>query len=98
NGSPGLSSVDTLPTDGWGASAMVGALIEGAAGIEDQGARYQDVTLSPRWIDAGDVSGARVVVRYAASDGYVAYRWRRNTRGMRLDFTGSGDHVRVRLL
>ncbi len=98
SGDPGWSSADTLPTDGWGASAMFGALIEGAAGVEDQGARYQDVSLSPRWSYAGDVSTARVVARYGASDGYASYRWRRGARGLTIDFTGSGDHVRVRLL
>ncbi|MEN9937044.1 MAG: hypothetical protein RLZZ387_3623, partial [Chloroflexota bacterium] len=29
-GNPGISGVDTLPTDGWGSSAMLGALMEGA--------------------------------------------------------------------
>jgi len=98
NGKPGISGPETLATDGWGASAMLGALIEGAAGIEDQGARYGDVRLSPRWSAADDVDEARVVARYAASDGYVAYHWRRAATGMTLDFSGSGAHVQVRLL
>jgi hypothetical protein len=97
-GNPGKSSRATLPTDGWGASAMLGALIEGAAGVEDMGARYQDVQLSPRWAAADDVSGARVVARYAASDGYVAYRWRRASGRLTLDFTGSGERATIRLL
>ncbi|MFL5800372.1 MAG: hypothetical protein ACJ8CR_01230, partial [Roseiflexaceae bacterium] len=97
-GNPGKSSADTLPTDGWGASAMLGALIEGAAGVEDQDALYRDVALSPRWSAAEDVRGARVVARYAASNGYVAYRWRRTAHALALDFTGSGERVRVRLL
>ncbi|MEO7913087.1 MAG: hypothetical protein ABIV47_25845, partial [Roseiflexaceae bacterium] len=37
-GNPGKSGPETLPSDGWGASAMLAALLEGAAGIEDQGA------------------------------------------------------------
>jgi hypothetical protein len=98
SGAPGKSSGDTLSTDGWGASAMFGALIEGAAGVEDQGALYRDVSLSPRWSYADDVREARVVARYAASDGYLAYRWRRGARSLALDFTGSGERVRMRLL
>ncbi len=97
-GNPGKSGPATLPSDGWGASAMLAALLEGAAGIEDQGARYLDVRLSPRWPAAADVSAARVVARYAASDGYVAYRWRRAARGLTLDFTGSGARATLRLL
>jgi hypothetical protein len=97
-GNPGKSGPDTLPSDGWGASAMLAALIEGAAGIEDQGARYQDVRLSPRWPAAEDVNTARVVARYAASDGYVAYRWQRAASGLTLDFTGSGARATLRLL
>ena len=97
-GNPGKSGPETLPSDGWGASAMLAALLEGAAGIEDQGARYQDVHLSPRWPAADDVSVARVVARYAASDGYIAYRWRRAAGGLTLDFTGSGTRATLRLL
>ncbi|HEX5690527.1 MAG TPA: hypothetical protein VFX76_11025, partial [Roseiflexaceae bacterium] len=97
-GNPGKSSADTLPTDGWGASAMFGALIEGAAGVEDRGALYQDVALSPRWSYAEGVTSARVVARYAASNAYFAYRWRRERNRLLLDWSGSGEHVRVRLL
>jgi hypothetical protein len=97
-GNPGKSGPETLPSDGWGASAMLAALLEGAAGIEDQGARYQDVRLSPRWLAADDVRAARVVARYAASDGYVAYRWRRAAAGLTFDFTGSGKRATLRLL
>jgi hypothetical protein len=97
-GNPGKSSPDTLPTDGWGASAMLGALIEGAAGIEDSGALYRDVALSPRWSYADGVTTARVVARYAASDGYMAYRWSRAASKLTFDFSGSGERASVRLL
>jgi hypothetical protein len=97
-GNPGISGPDTLPTDGWGASAMLGALIEGAAGIVDDDALYRQVTISPRWTAAGDVTEARVVARYAASEGYAAYRWRRVERGLTLHLTGSGERAVVWLL
>lgn len=95
-----------LPTDGWGASAMLGALVEGAAGIEDQHIAFNTVTISPRWL-ADPVYAIRdvyAVARYAAGDGYVAYRWQytpatANQPG-RIDLTatGSGDSFRLRLL
>ncbi len=96
-GNPGISGEDTLPTDGWGSSAMLGALFEGAAGIEDRNALYRDVVLSPRWMFTRDVDEARVIARYAASKGYVAYHWRRMHNGIELQVTGSGDHIRVRI-
>lgn len=96
---------DFIPTDGWGSSAMLGALLEGAAGIEDHGVRYSDVTLSPRWPAAeATINDAYVVTRYAASEGYVAYRWqyltgdRRNPAEIRLEATGSGETLHLRLL
>lgn len=97
-GNPGKSGLDTISTDGWGASAMLGALIEGAAGIQDDGARYEHVTLSPRWSATDDVTAARAVARYAASDGYSAYRWEREPQRIRLNFTGSGQQATVRIL
>jgi hypothetical protein len=100
-------SPHTLPTDGWGASAMLGALMEGAAGIEDKSIRYSDATLSPRWSAATNPAGqpvdnAFVVARYAASDGYAAYRWQydraSNPHMLRLEATGSGANLNLRLL
>ncbi len=115
DGSPGISGEHTLATDGWGSSAMLGALFEGAAGIEDRATRYERIRLSPRWgallshfspgSHTGDTSQpttrhARVVARYPASDGYVAYEWRYEVDKQRvwLDVTGSWDEAYVRLL
>jgi hypothetical protein len=66
------SSVDTstspeaTPTDGWGSSAMLYALIEGLAGVMDCLKSYQIVRFSPRW-PAADVGRAEVRVTYPAS-------------------------------
>jgi hypothetical protein len=96
-----------LPTDGWGSSAMLGALIEGGAGIVDEGLRYDAVSISPRWLASprDKVNSAYAVARYAASDGYAAYRWNYSpaagkNQPARLNFeaTGSGSRWRVRLL
>lgn len=97
--SPGISSLDTLATDGWGSSAMLGALMEGAAGIVDTGSLYRDVELSPRWPAAPRaIRTARVVARYGASEAYVAYVWRRMAQGIRLDVTGTWERAAIRLL
>lgn len=96
---------DFLATDGWGSSAMLGALLEGAAGIEDNGVRYSDVTISPRWLAANEnITDTYIVTRYAASDGYAAYRWQYSDGGSKaashlvLEATGSGEQMRLRLL
>ncbi|MBO9314839.1 MAG: hypothetical protein J7456_03500, partial [Chloroflexus sp.] len=98
DGRPGISGPDTIPTDGWGASAMLGALFEGLAGIVDDSSRYEDTIVSPRWPVEPSVTRAEVVVRYPASDGYLAYRWQRDERGIQLYITGSGRTTYVRLL
>jgi hypothetical protein len=97
-GNPGISGVDTLATDGWGASAMLAALIEGAAGVEDQGVRYSHTRLSPRWAATDDVRSAMVQVRYAASDGYAAYRWQHDQQRIQLRFATSGEQTELRIL
>ena len=98
DGRPGISGPDTIPTDGWGASAMLGALFEGLAGVFDDASRYEEVIISPRWPVEPTVKQAYVVTRYPASTGYVAYRWQRDDRFLRLLITGSGRHATVRFL
>ncbi|GAC1385995.1 MAG: hypothetical protein NVSMB42_06060 [Herpetosiphon sp.] len=97
-GLPGLSGPDSLPTDGWGSSAMLAALVEGAAGVQDDDRLFARATIAPRWSATNDVQAARVTIRYGASDGYVAYRWNRDGAGLRLSWTGSGDQVRLKVL
>jgi hypothetical protein len=96
-----------LPTDGWGSSAMLGALIEGAAGLEDAGVVYGAAVVSPRWLAAprDTIRSAYASARYAASDGYAAYSWSyeppaRKGGEARIDVeaTGSGDTIKVRVL
>jgi hypothetical protein len=68
------TSPDASPTDGWGSTAMLYALMEGLAGVVDASSLYRDVRLSPRWAAAGcdDVS---VSVSYAASGAGLGYRY-----------------------
>jgi hypothetical protein len=96
-----------LPTDGWGASAMLAGLIEGAAGIEDSGINFSSVTLSPRWPAAPRdvITDVYATARYAAGSGYLSYRWQHQlptavgAEGrLRMTVTGSGEQVLVRLL
>ncbi len=98
DGRPGIQGPDTLGTDGWGAGAMIGALIEGAAGINDRASRYHDLFLAPRWATDPAFTQVRAVARYAASDGYVAYLWQRDAHALTLTLTGSAASAYVRIL
>ncbi|HWQ13600.1 MAG TPA: hypothetical protein VNL77_12410 [Roseiflexaceae bacterium] len=97
DGAEGVGSDQTVPYDAWGAGAMLCALIEGAAGIEDAGAAMREVTISPRWPAAG-VASAYAVARYPAGDGYTAYAWSAGPGALNLQATGSADRSRLRLL
>ncbi|GAB4428790.1 MAG: hypothetical protein OHK0015_12070 [Chloroflexi bacterium OHK40] len=98
DGSPGIQGPDTLATDGWGAGAMLGALFEGAAGFTDRASRYEDLILTPRWAADPSFREVYAVARYAASDGYAAYRWRRSERAVNLSLTSSAASAYVRIL
>lgn len=98
DGRAGISGPDTVANDGWGSSAMLGALMEGAAGLRDRSSRYADIILSPRWSARPDLRRVAITARYAASDAYVAYIWERGERHLALDLTGSWRQARVRLM
>jgi len=69
------TSPEAQPTDGWGSSAMLWALVEGLAGVVDQLSLYRRVRLSPRWLAAG-VTEADVRVGYARSGADIEYSFR----------------------
>jgi hypothetical protein len=98
DGAEGVGSDETIPFDGWGTAAMLTALLEGAAGVEDNAVAFYDATVSPRWTATRDVRAAYVVSRYAASGGYVAYRWAWGERAISVEVTGSPNRVVLRVL
>jgi len=93
-GQPGISGPDTLAVDGWGASAMLGALMEGAAGIVDTGFAFLATKISPRWA-ASAVREAFVVARYPAGSAYVAYRWQYADNQLTLQTTGTATFATI---
>ena len=76
--------------DGWSA-AIIYALLEGLAGVRDNGVAFSHSLLVPRW-EASGVRSAEVTIRYPASGGYCCCRYDRHSAPERviLDFTGSG--------
>jgi len=79
------TSPDAQPTDGWGSTAMLYALVEGLAGVEDRRASFQSVRLAPRWLAASGVDEAEVRLGYPASGAEFGYAFRRNEDQLLLD-------------
>jgi hypothetical protein len=84
---------------GWGAAAIISALIEGLAGITDEAACFQRITVSPRFVAAG-IDQARVCARYGPSGAYVAldYKHKPADRHIRLAIAGVAEKTHIRIL
>jgi len=86
------TSPEAVPTDGWGSSAMMYALMEGLGGVVDEGKLFQRVRLSPRWVAAGcrEVS---VGAAYNASGAFSGYRFAHDEskRTITLEVNGAGE-------
>jgi hypothetical protein len=93
------SAVSFGGPDNWSAALVMYALVEGLAGIRDTDVAYRAVELSPRWTAAG-VSEISVTARYAASQGYVSYRFRHHAarRTISVNATGNAEVARLRIL
>lgn len=92
------TSPEAYPTDGWGSSAMLYALMEGLAGIVDTHKCFQRVSLSPRWLAAGQ-NEAEVVAAYGASGASFGYTYRHDAArsSIVIEMEGNAD-VRLHLL
>jgi hypothetical protein len=85
--------------DNWAAANAMAALVEGLAGVKDNGLAYSHVTLSPRWTSSGTDS-VNVTIHYPASNSYVAYQYKHDSqkKEIQITLTGSGDDANVHLL
>ena len=83
--------------DSWGAAALVYALVEGLAGVVDQGVAFNRTRIAPRWLAAG-TSRARVSVTYPASNGYAAYEYEARPGELRLKVAGSAEQTTAEIL
>jgi hypothetical protein len=99
DGRPGVSELESFSSDGWGASLMMNAFMEGLAGIRDQDSLYNKVAIRPCWEAAG-INHAYVIAHYPASDAYAAYQYQYDPlKGtLTLELTGSGSQYDISLL
>jgi len=91
------TSPEATPTDGWGSSAMLWALLEGLAGVQDVGCRMDRVIFSPKWLAAG-LSQAQATVDYRASGAQLAYAWQANAQEQRFTVEAAETRLQLRLL
>jgi hypothetical protein len=84
---------------GWGAAAVISALLNGLAGIHDDSVLMQEVTVSPRFTSAG-IDTAHVCARYGPSGAYVAlsYDHRPAEQTISLALAGVAQKVHARVL
>ena len=85
--------------DNWAAANGMAALVEGLAGVKNDGLAFNKVKLSPRWTSAG-VDSVNVTVQLEASKGYVAYQYHHNPEKKEIDLrmTGSGNEIKNHVL
>jgi hypothetical protein len=83
------TSPDASPTDAWGSSAMMYALIEGLAGVVDIHKLYRTIELAPRWIAAG-CDETHVKTIYGASGAGVEYVYYHNRQDKSIDLEITG--------
>ncbi len=107
DGRPGVGTDQTLNTDGWGSSAMLAALTEGLAGVNDDQKLFESVSLAPKWsVDCAQKSKGcygkdhRVGLEYPASGAFFAYKVRYEADG-RIELAWGGretEKVQLHLL
>jgi hypothetical protein len=86
------TSPEAYPTDGWGSSAMLYALMEGLAGVVDMGCLFRNVTIAPRWI-AADRNEAEVTAAYGASGAFISYSYLHDPRRHTIEIEITGNAV-----
>jgi hypothetical protein len=85
--------------DNWAAANGMAALVEGLAGVKNEGLAFDKVKFSPRWTSAS-VDSVNVTVQLSASKAYVAYHYLNSTlkKEIEIIITGSGNEINNHIL
>ncbi|GMU24642.1 MAG: hypothetical protein AMXMBFR13_47160 [Phycisphaerae bacterium] len=75
---------------GWGAAAFYSAIVEGLAGVVDEGKLFNSIRLSPRW-PAADCRQVQFTARYGPSGATVGYRYGWQPDKNRIELSISGN-------
>ncbi len=91
------TSPEATSTDGWGSSAMLYALIEGLAGIQDKGKLFRKVRFAPRW-PAALISQVEARVEYASSGAFWGYGYSASDRMFSWELRSRESRVEAHIL
>lgn len=93
----GTAQKEAIP-DQWGQAAFVSALVEGLAGVVDQGIQFKEVEISPRWYFAG-VNQTTVDVGYGGDGHHVvyAYSFDAGEKEVKISTKGKFEHFTLRV-
>jgi hypothetical protein len=82
--------------DNWAAATAMAALVEGLAGVKDSPGEqaFGVPTLSPRWNET-KADTVNVTIRYAASDGYVSYKYYYNPSQKAITLLTTGNALKM---
>ncbi len=75
----------------WSGAELLYAFTRGLAGVKDNAALFEDVTISPRWVSANKPS-AHVFLKYPASGRFVEYKFFNDTKNKRLKMNLISGH------
>lgn len=78
----------------WVGSELMFGLVEGLAGVVDNGCLFKDVEISPRWVVSREKK-ARVFLKYPVSGAYVDYAFEWDKPNGKIFFTLHSKHDRV---
>ena len=83
----------------WVGSELMFGLVEGLAGVVDNGCLFKDVEISPRWVVSREKK-ARVFLKYPVSGAYIDYAFEWDKPNGKIFFTLHSKHDRatVRIL
>jgi hypothetical protein len=85
--------------DNWAAANGMASLVEGLAGVKNEGLAFSKVALAPRWTSS-NTDSVTVTIHFPASNGYVAYKYKslKTKKELELMVTGSGNEVKGHVL
>jgi len=90
------TSPDALPTDGWGSSAMLMALVEGLIGIKENFKKYESVFLSPK-LKSANIKNAEIMVEYESSSSRCGYNYEEKDDKLVIQMTSSHKEINAHI-
>jgi len=84
----GTAQKEAIP-DEWGVAAFVSAIIEGLAGVVDEGILFEEVEISPRWYFAG-INKTSVNIGYGSDGNQVGYQYIFSSKNNSIEISTSG--------